>query len=93
MRITKRDIENRLVRLNEMTGHAIEPYSKGKDGNYHPNAGNYHLDRAYGGNKIVQMSCEAGCTGVSNVTHGFAPARACYEQLNAFISGVEAGKA
>ena len=87
-RITIKDIENQLERLNEMTGHAAEPYSKGADGKFKPNPGNYHLDQAYGGCKIVQMSCTDGCTGVSNVTHGFDTKRDCYEKLCAFIAGV-----
>lgn len=89
-RITNKDIQNRLDHLNDITGHEREPYGDRKDGKINPNGGNYHLEGAYGGVKIVQM-CKTG-TGCQNITSGYETKRVCYQQLNAFIDGVKAGK-
>ncbi|MDB4351967.1 hypothetical protein OAA60_00875 [Porticoccaceae bacterium] len=94
MSITKADLERKVKYLNELTGHATEPYGERINGKINPNAGNYHLDWAYGGVKLAQMSLTDGCTGTSDpLSVGFGTKRECYEAIAAFVRGVEVGAA
>lgn len=93
MRITIKDIQNRLNHLNDLMGYEREPYGPRLPNNIaNPNAGCYHTSQAYGGIRIEQMSLNVGCTGVRNVTGGYDTKRECYEKLNAFIDGVIAAQ-
>ncbi len=85
-RISKDDLE-RLVRfINERTGHATEPYTK-VNGEYKPNAGNYHLSGAYGGYSLHQM-CSTG-SGTSDVFRcGHVAKRDLYNRMSAFHDGL-----
>ena len=59
-------------------------------GNPDPKAiGHYYVDNAYGGWMLVQIDNTFG--EVHNVTTGYRSKRALYEQLFAFLSGIEAG--
>ena len=88
MRISIADLEANIAHLNEITGHALEPYSRGSDGSYSPNPGNYHLSQAYGGCCVVQMASKG--SGVSCPIHeGHLPKRECYALLRAFIRGID----
>lgn len=92
MRITKSDLETGVARLNHLAGTPKEPYSKGEDGHYHPNALCYHLSGAYGGYQVQQI-CTQG-TGVHTpITAGHVTKRECYDTLHAFINGMEAAHA
>lgn len=84
MKITARDLEGVIRRLNTVTGQPQEPYSKGSDGKYHPNAGCYHLEQAYGGYRLVQM-CSTG-SGTSNVTPRGTKAEV-YHFIHAYLDG------
>ena len=92
-RITNKDLERLLVAINTMTGNAKEPYSKQTVASplgvpqekYVANAGNYHIDAAYGGVKLVQM-CEGG--GVRTISPGgYGTKRELYNYMQAYISG------
>ncbi len=89
-RITDKDLQGMCNRLNRITGMPSEPYAKDADGTYKPQAGNYHLDHAYGGVSLSRMSLTAGCTGVSKpLNHGYCTKRELYDQIYAFIRGIE----
>jgi hypothetical protein len=87
-RITKSDLAALVARLNIATGNPAEPYSKGANGQWTPNAGNYHLSGAYGGHALHQMAQEG--TGTRDVFYsGHVPARELYYRLDAYLRGVE----
>ena len=87
MRITIKDLEGAVDRLNRVSGTPETPYTKTKDGKYKPNPGNFHLSGAYGGYQVMQM-CESGGASCP-IGAGHVPKRECYETLHAFIKGVE----
>ena len=88
-RISQKDLEQRVAHLNNITDHAEETYSLDDNGRYQPNAGVYHIDMAYGGCKLVQMSSQEGCTGITEpVSMGYCTKRECYQAVNAFIAGI-----
>lgn len=91
MRISKRDLEATVDRLNIAAGTPCTPYTKVADGKFRANPGNYHLDWAYGGVKFVRMENEGG--GISNPTHmGFESKKVCYDMLHSFIAGLNTAK-
>jgi hypothetical protein len=91
-RITKKDLENGVRRLNTLAGTPQEPWTRDANGNYHPQPFCYHLSGAYGGYMVQQVVAQgSGCS--TPITCGHVTKRACYETLHAFISGFEAGTA
>ena len=67
-RITKKHLETRIELLNEMTGQPMGAYAKDDAGEYLrlngclvPCGGHYHLNWAYGGVGVDQMSSGAYC--------------------------------
>ncbi len=88
-RITDKDLNGMIARLNRLTGMPAEPYAKNGD-RYEPQAGCYHLSHAYGGVCLHRMSLTAGCTGVTTpLTGGHVTKRELYDQIYAFIRGIE----
>ena len=93
MRITKKDLELAVLRLNEYLDLPAEPYSKGEDGKLHPNAGVYCLGGAYGGWTLERMSMREGCTGVTTpLSCGYVPKRELYYLIQAYRSGLRVGR-
>ena len=85
-RITKKHLEWKVDRINEATGNNLAAYTRGEDGKIRGNIGNYHLDWAYGGVKLVQMMNENG--GIRVISpHGYGTKR----ELNVFLTGMLAG--
>jgi hypothetical protein len=90
-RITQKMLERLVDRINQITGQPETSYTKDKDGRYRANVGNYHLDYAYGGVALEQMSTDGG--GVHSVFGcGHVTKRELYNRLHAFINGLEAEK-
>jgi len=89
-RITTKQLENLVTRINEVLGLPTEPYTE-TDGQYRPNAGVYVLDWAYGGVKLSRMSTKEGCTGQSDIS-GLGTKREAWDFMHAFLKGIEAGK-
>ena len=85
MRVTKEMLEDLCETINEVTGNPTEPYTM-IDGKYTPNAGNYHLDWAYGGVGLQQM-CETG-SGTRKILGGFFPKRELGELMQAYLQGI-----
>ena len=89
-RITEKDLQNLVDQINDTFNIPRETYSKNSDGRYMPNANVYHIDHAYGGVMLAQMSSKEGCTGISTpLGTGPVPKRELYGQLRAFIAGID----
>jgi len=86
MKILMRDLEAACNRLNLTAGTPMTPYSK-VDGKSVANIGNYHLDSAYGGWKLVQMCGEGG--GIRTITDGYVSKPELYNLIHAYIRGFE----
>lgn len=87
-RITDKHLEAVVSRLNRETGNPAT-YRAPDCGPI--NVGHYYIDRAYGGNQLVQITNTGG--GVRNVLNcGFVTKRALYDLIYAYISGIDAGK-
>jgi hypothetical protein len=86
-RITRRDLEGVIARLNTITGHPTEPYTKQPDGTWAPNPGAFLLSGAYGGWALHQMAEEG--TGERDVLYsGHIPARELYSRIDAYLRGL-----
>ena len=85
-RITQKDLEILVERINIATDSPVESYIKTKEGR-RANIGNYHLCGACGGVKLERM-CDPG-GGVSTVsTGGFGTKRELYNWMSAFLAGL-----
>ena len=90
-RITKKQLESLVKYINELTGNPNEPYTRDESGKYTANIGNYHLDGAYVGWRLVQMVNESGA--ITNVlSSGYIPKRQLFNELHAFIQGINTSK-
>ena len=92
-RITEKQLQCVVDRINTVTGNPMNSWeqvteSSGKRRNI-AQVGNYHLDWAYGGVMLIQMYNAGG--GIVTIT-GRGTKRECYDQLQAFLRGIEAPK-
>lgn len=88
-RITQKQIEALADRINEATGSPRAAWTRNEAGDLRANIGNYHISYAYGGASLHRMSNEYG--GVSSVFgYGHVPKRALWDQMHAFLRGIEA---
>ena len=89
-RITIANLESVVDRINRLTGSPATPWRREGDRN-RANIGNYHLSHAYGGVSLHRMANESG--GVTTpLGSGHVPKRELYEQLHAFVRGIEAAQ-
>lgn len=89
-RITIANLEAVVDRINRATGSPSSPWRREGDRN-RANIGNYHLSHAYGGVCLHRMCNESG--GVTTpLGLGHVPKRELYEQLHAFVRGIEIAK-
>lgn len=93
-RVTEKDLQAIVDRINRMMGTPMAPYAKadalnGKGGaRMVAQIGNYHLDHAYGGVQLCQMVNDGG--GVRDVLYsGHVPKRELQTAMFAFICGIE----
>jgi len=90
-RVTKKDLENIVLQINEATGNPTMPYTRQENGKLKANVGNYHLSWAYGGVCLEQMSNEGG--GVRTVLYtGYTTKSRLMDALQAYLAGIEKGK-
>jgi hypothetical protein len=90
-RVTVTALEAAIRCLNDITGSPAEPYTVREGEVPTPNAGNYHLSRAYGGFALHQMA-EIG-TGTRDVFYsGHIPARDLLSRIHAYVHGVDKGR-
>lgn len=90
MRITDKDLEAVVRRLNIETGSPVESYVKDETGKFRSQPGNYHLDYAYGGVAVDRM---VGTSGGVTVVIERGTKRETYEKLHAFLRGYAAARA
>ena len=89
-RITEKNLESAVLRINRMMGMPESAYLKIGD-KYVAQIGCYHLSHAYGGVSLHRMVSESG--GVSDVFGcGHVSKRELWERMHAFIAGVWAVK-
>jgi hypothetical protein len=87
MRITQKDLEAVVNRINAVTKSPPTSYTKTKDGKYKANIGNYHLSGAYGGVSLHRMHNSSG--GVEDVfSCGHTTKRDLYNRMQSFLLGV-----
>lgn len=89
MRITLKDLESIIDRLNKVTNNPLKTYVfDEKSGKYLSQAGNYHLAGAYGGYELQQMVNEGG--GVScPLNTGYTTKKALYYAIDNYLRGVK----
>ena len=88
-RITQKDLEVLVKRINTVMGTPLQPYAKNEETVRHePQANCYHLSYAYGGVSLHKMSSKPGCTGVSSITSYHMPKRELYDYMQAYLSGI-----
>lgn len=86
-RINNLDLEKLVGRINRATGQPETPYQRVK-GKLVANIGNYHIDRAYGGVKLVQMVNEGG--GIRVISNGgYGTKRELYNEMQTFCRAIE----
>lgn len=92
-RITRKHLDALVARINTVMGTPAEPYRRREDDSgVIANVGNYHISGAYGGWCLHQMVNEGG--GVRSVFGvGHVPARQLYDQMQAYMRGIEDGRA
>ena len=92
-RITTKDLENMLDRINDAAGTGHEGTSKGwilqEDGTQKCNVGAYVLDWAYGGVRLSRLMNESG--GESDITQR-GTKRETYYMMHSFLLGFHAAK-
>lgn len=88
-RVTDKDLQAIVDRLNRMTNSPMQPYVKDETTGHHvAQIGNYHLSHAYGGVCVHRMTNTGG--GVTTpVVHGHVPKRELQGRLFAYIEGLQ----
>ena len=87
MRVTKKQLESIVERINAITGSPKESYSKDSKGKYKANPGNFHLSGAYGGWQLQRICNDGG--GVTTITSGFVSKSELAQLMYAYIDGLE----
>ena len=87
-RMTRAKVEALIARLNAITGSPAEPYSKGADGKFTANPGNYHIEGAYGGHKLARIANPSG--GSSDpLNTGFVSWRKLYDAIDNYMRALD----
>lgn len=87
-RVTQKDLEAIVKRINLITNSPETSYTKDASGKYTANIGNYHLDGAYGGYALHRMVSEGGAIeDVLSVGHVSKPE--LQRLMFAFIAGLQ----
>lgn len=87
-RVTQSDLEAIVKRINRLTGNPETPYVRPETGGSHvAQVGNYHIDYAYGGVALHQISNTSG--GVRDVLRvGHVSKRDLQRLMFAYIEGL-----
>lgn len=90
-RITQKDLEYLVDRINTITKSPPYPCSKDDNGKITTWIGNYHLSYAYGGVQLVRMVNENG--GIETISRRcHVTKRELYNWMQAFLAGIELQK-
>lgn len=82
MKVTSTMLDILVKRLNETTGMPLTPYV-----GHEPQAGNFHLERAYARVSLHRMSPSG--TGSSDVFNGYFSNAELYARIHAFLRGLQ----
>lgn len=85
VRINESDLRKVVDRINRATNNPMEQYTE-KAGEFIHNAGNYHLDSAYGGHKLEQSLPDGGIRNVLDC--GYETKRELYGLMFAYLNGL-----
>jgi len=90
-RISQKDLQAVVDRINRITGSPMEPYTRETMPTgrvfHSANIGNYHLSGAYGGYSLHRMETDGG--GVQDVLGcGHLAKRDLYDRMQSFIRGL-----
>lgn len=83
-RITEKQLEAVVNRINMITKSPLTSYTKTREGIV-PNAGNFHLDFTYGKVGLVRMLESGGVTSILPLS----TKRELYDKMQSFICGLE----
>lgn len=89
-RITRAQLESVVTRINSIAGMPPAPYYADAEGRYHAAEGNFHLEEAYGGTRLLRMMRDGG-SGTQDIT-GRMSRRELYHALHAFRDGLSEGR-
>ena len=84
MRITQRDLEQLVERVNELTESPLEAYHK-LNGQFIQNEGHYLLDYAYGGVKLTRLARH----GSRDISSGYGTKKELYNFLNGMLTALD----
>lgn len=87
MRVTEKQLQAIVDRINDLTGSPMTSYTVNKQGKYTANIGNYHLSDAYG---EWQLQRKGG--GVEAITSGFVSKRELANLMWQYIAGIEVNR-
>lgn len=89
-RVTIHNLRALATVLNKLTGSPQTYFGSDESLPHRINVGHFHIDQAYGGYCLERTVNDAG--GVTcPLTQGHIPARELYEQMRAYIAGIELG--
>jgi hypothetical protein len=88
-RITKNRLRGIVSRLNEQFGQPVDAWTRDESGNLRATPGVFVLDCAYGGYRLSRVISEGG--GERDITPR-GTARETYDNIRAFMAGVEAAR-
>ena len=88
-RITNANLESLCDAINAAAESPATPCSRDGD-RIKNNVGNYHIDSAYGGFKIVQMDNLGG--GIRDITSGYRTKRETYDLGRDYLNGLLSSK-
>ncbi len=80
-RITEKQLQSMVDRLNQAMGTPAKPYEKDATGKHVAQIGNYHLSHAYGGCTVHQMVNAGGGVRHACGLYGHVPKREVYNAL------------
>ena len=87
-RVTEKDLQAIVNRLNRMTNSPMKPYKKDASGHFKAQIGNYHLSHGYGGVCLHRMVNGSG--GVTTpVLLGHVPKRILQDAMFAYIQRLQ----
>ena len=90
-RITDKDLQAVVDRINRITGSPMHPWTTLPDGRHASVIGNFHIDHAYGGVALHRMANTAGA--VNDVLRiGHVTKSALRDAMFAFIEGINIGR-
>jgi len=89
MRVTEKQLQGVVDRINEATKSPMTSYTKTKAGKFSANIGNFHLDFAYGGVALHRMQSKGG--GIEDIFGGHYPKRELFNRCWAYLDGIQLG--